>query len=285
MDHAEARERLELAALEPGGLERLMAGDTADAAAIAGHLAGCEACADELRRLHAAAGLIRRVVQGTPSPGLRGQTLAYVETLGRARGPAAAAAEVALGGAGGAETGRSAEPARRRAQRKAAPARWIAALAAAIVVAIGGTMLVTGVQRDAELERRADAVAALERVAAMSLRVAAQPDAAQVALAPTGAPGAESADGTLMFSPGTHDLVVIAAGLPRPPDGREFRCWVESGGERRNVGRMYFTADLSFWIGSVDAVADLRPGSRFGITLVDAAGGALDGDPALVGDL
>ena len=33
--------------------ERLMAGDTADAAAVAGHLAGCEACAAELLRLAA----------------------------------------------------------------------------------------------------------------------------------------------------------------------------------------------------------------------------------------
>ncbi len=40
MDHEETREQLELAALEPGGLERLMAGDTPLAQAVAGHLAG-----------------------------------------------------------------------------------------------------------------------------------------------------------------------------------------------------------------------------------------------------
>ena len=41
IDHAEVRERLELAAVEPGELDRLAAGDTVDSAAIAGHLAGC----------------------------------------------------------------------------------------------------------------------------------------------------------------------------------------------------------------------------------------------------
>ena len=48
MDHAEARELLEIAAIEPGGFARLVAGDTPEAAALAGHLAGCADCAAEL---------------------------------------------------------------------------------------------------------------------------------------------------------------------------------------------------------------------------------------------
>ena len=51
MDHEDVLEQLELAAIEAGGLERLMAGDTAMAAAVVGHVAGCDACAEELRRL------------------------------------------------------------------------------------------------------------------------------------------------------------------------------------------------------------------------------------------
>jgi len=43
MEHAEARELLEIAAVEPGGFARLVAGDTPDAVALAGHLAGCPA--------------------------------------------------------------------------------------------------------------------------------------------------------------------------------------------------------------------------------------------------
>jgi len=46
MDHDAVREQMELAAVEPDGLERLMAGDTPTAQAVAGHLAGCPACPD-----------------------------------------------------------------------------------------------------------------------------------------------------------------------------------------------------------------------------------------------
>ena len=55
MDHDDVLEQLELAAVEPGGLERLMAGDTAMAAAVVAHLAGCDDCSEELRRLTRAA--------------------------------------------------------------------------------------------------------------------------------------------------------------------------------------------------------------------------------------
>ena len=58
MDHAEARELLEIAAVEPGGFDRLIAGDTIDAAALAGHVAGCSECAAEMESLVA---LLRRV--------------------------------------------------------------------------------------------------------------------------------------------------------------------------------------------------------------------------------
>jgi len=45
MDHSEVREILEDAAIEPDGLERLMAGDTPTASIVAGHLTGCPDCA------------------------------------------------------------------------------------------------------------------------------------------------------------------------------------------------------------------------------------------------
>ena len=51
MDHRDVREQLELAAVEPGGLDRVMAGDTVEAAALVSHLAGCDDCMTELGRL------------------------------------------------------------------------------------------------------------------------------------------------------------------------------------------------------------------------------------------
>src|SRR4051794_30030006 len=88
MDHAEARELLEVAAVEPGGLARLMAGDTPEAAALAGHLAGCDECTQEMARLRRVSGIVRGVVRTTPRPELREQTLAFVRAVGRQRSAA-----------------------------------------------------------------------------------------------------------------------------------------------------------------------------------------------------
>ncbi|MEJ7749701.1 MAG: hypothetical protein WKF56_10385, partial [Candidatus Limnocylindrales bacterium] len=78
MDHDDVTEALELAAVEPGGLARLMAGDTPTAGAIAGHLAGCQPCSGELERLRRAAPLLRDVVRTSPPADLRERTLAFV---------------------------------------------------------------------------------------------------------------------------------------------------------------------------------------------------------------
>ena len=82
MDHDEVlEEQLELAAVEPDGLARLVAGDTPDALAVAGHLPGCDAG----RRVPAprrAAPLLRDVVRTTPPADLRERTLAFVRQHG-----------------------------------------------------------------------------------------------------------------------------------------------------------------------------------------------------------
>ena len=71
MDHAEALELIELAAVEPDGLERLMAGDTPESGAVAGHLAGCPACTAELARIRRTAAIARDVILTAPDPQLR----------------------------------------------------------------------------------------------------------------------------------------------------------------------------------------------------------------------
>src|SRR5690349_15790518 len=96
MDHAEALERIEIAAAEPEGLERLMAGDTPDAAAVAGHLAGCDSCQVQLIAIRRTAVLARRVIEAEPDPELKERTLAFIREVGRDRsgGAAAGAASV-----------------------------------------------------------------------------------------------------------------------------------------------------------------------------------------------
>src|SRR4051794_13598871 len=91
MDHAEALELIESAAAEPKGLDRLMAGDTRDGAALAGHLAACDSCSAELVRVRHAAAIVRDLVRTQPEPALRERTLAFVRAVGRPRPLGAAA--------------------------------------------------------------------------------------------------------------------------------------------------------------------------------------------------
>src|SRR5258705_2539162 len=232
MEHAEARELLEIAAVGPGGFARLIAGDPQEAAALAGHLAGCTACSEEMERLRRSAGVIRGAVRQMPSPDLRDRTLAYVAALGRPRSAASspeAAAGVLVeaaptGGPAPALHERDARGASRR-PRLAVIGRpaWLASLAAAIVIAVVGTSFFVGAGRDRQIGEQAEEIDALRDVAAWTIRVDRQADARHVALA--GAAGS-TLTGTLIFSPSSTDVVVVAKGLATPAVGTEYRCWV-----------------------------------------------------------
>jgi len=282
MDHAEARELLELAAVEPGGLARLMAGDTPEAAALAGHLAGCEECTQEMARLRRVAGIVRGVVRTTPPPELREQTLAFVHAVGRQRSGAPGTLAAASAGAGavaspaiGQASATPGVPVRATPRTR----RWprLAAIAAVVALAVAGTGIAV-----VQSQQQADAVRDLATVTTWTVRLSAEPDARRVALAGT---GATNQSGMLIFSPATRELVVVATGLTEPPAGQEFRCWVEAGGVRQGVGRMFFGGGVSYWVGPVAAVAGLSGHATFGISLVDRTGSGAQGQPVLLGAL
>jgi len=277
MDHAEARELLELAAVEPGGLDRLTAGDTPDAAALAGHLAGCPDCTVALARLRRDAAVIAAVVRSTPPPALRQRTLDYVRQVGRDRSPAPSPVA-------NLEDARLADPGWRGRR-----AGLLAGLAAALIAAVAGTGLILDArnqsliaERDAQIALQADIVTALSKVTSSTLRLEAEPDVRRVELA--GGPGS-TANGSILFSPGSGELVVVASGLTEPAAGSELRCWVEVNGQRSPVGRMYFGGELSYWVGEVETLGALGSDARFGVSLVDATGASVSGDPVLTGEL
>jgi len=277
MEHDETREALELAAVEPGGLDRLMAGDTPQAAAIAGHLAGCEACAAELERLHRSVPLLRDVVRTIPPPELRERTLAFVRDHGVARG-----AEAQVREAREAREDREAPPPSPTPIHRSRPAvlPWVAAIAAAVVVSVAATSLLVGGRIDAQLADQQRAIAGLQAVTAATLEITGAPDAERVTL--TAADGSAIA-GSLLYSPTTTRLVVVATGLTPPAAGREFRCWVLVDGARQPVGRMFFAGDLAFWVGDTPAVATLGDGVTFGVSLAEVGGSSLDAEPVIVG--
>ncbi|MGZ8438949.1 MAG: anti-sigma factor domain-containing protein [Candidatus Limnocylindrales bacterium] len=292
MDHDATREQLELAAVEPGGIDRLVAGDTATAQAVAAHLAGCPDCTDELARLERASRLIGTTLRETPPADLRERTLASVRALGRARGPVPAAA---VAGAPAVEPfpapvvlaparpDVAATPARTSSGRgRGAALGWVAAIAAAIVLSVTTTSLLVGGRVDQQLAEQSDTIHTLQEVTTATLRVTAEPDAQHVALTGTSDP---SLVGSLVFSPSTSDLVVVTTGLAQPPAGHEYRCWVERAGQRQRVGKMFFSGGLAYWIGPVPAVSGLSSDARFGVSLVDASGSAIDTPPVLGGGL
>jgi len=288
MDHAEARELIELATPEPGGFERLMAGDTPDAAALAAHIAGCPDCAAGIERLRRDGRVIREVVRSAPPPDLRERTLAYVRELGRDRNVRPEGVPVAIAAAA---SGRIPGPAQEGHGAPAFDRRLglLAAIAAVLVLAVvgAGAALLSAkdeaiAERDAEIARQVDATTDLRRIATWTLKVDGQPDVRRVAL--TAAPG-HDANGTIVFSPATGELVVVAEGLTEPAAGRQLRCWVEVDGQRQPVGRMFFGGGLSYWAGSLEGLKDVAPGAQFGVSLVDDSGMPVDGDPVLTGTL
>lgn len=312
MDHAEAHELLELAAAESEGIERLMAGDTADAAALAGHLAGCPECTAELARVRRDALVIRDAIRSMPPPELRERTLAFVAAMGRPRSPGVAAATAGAIDAsgpidrtvpgdtvGGTDTpGRVALSARAVSVGRRVPRRlgWVAAIAAAVILSVAGTAVVMTNRANADLAQRDAAAAtlthqltvlrresiALGQVAGYSVRVAQEPDARSVSLS---APGGSDGSGTILYSPSTGELVAVAEALQPPATGTQMRCWVEVGGRRQSMGQMFFGGGIAYWAGAVDQLAGLPAGTRFGVSVTDANGKDLGGQPVLEGRL
>lgn len=314
MNHAEVRERLEFAALEPDGLERLMAGDTMEAAAIATHLAGCPACLDELGRLERATALVRKALESDPvarldahavddavgtfeepvlPADLRERTLDFVREHGVRRpvvalGQATAMIDPAMlvdptkhASPAPAAVAPAAAPvpitalSARAGRRWLAPFAWAASLAAVLVISVIATAIFVG---SASNEDTAD----LTRLAAWSIDIARAPDARQVALI---SPADGRSVGLLAFVPSTEKLVVSAHDLALAPAGKEYRCWMEIGGGRVIVGKMHFAGGIAYWVGAVGGLGTVAPGTDFGITLVDASGSSIDGAPVLLGTL
>ncbi|MDQ1323589.1 MAG: hypothetical protein QG587_924 [Chloroflexota bacterium] len=280
MDHAEALELIELAAVEPDGLDRMMAGDTPESSAVAGHLAGCPACATELVRIRRTAMLARKVLASQPDPALRERTLAVVREVGRDR---TAPGPNSTGGPAGSSGSPRPVAAPPLSTVRAATARrsWaaIAGIAAGLILAVALGFAVATVRSPAD-ELRAE-VAVLQETTEATLRLQAAPDTERVALVPTDA-GTASA-GELLFSRSSGELLVVASGLAPLVPGDEYLCWVEADGERRRLGEMYAGGDLQSWAGTVDGLADLPPDAVFGVSLVPD--GAESGTPVLTGSL
>jgi hypothetical protein len=215
-----------------------------------------------------------------PDPALRERTLAFVRSVGRDRSPAALAlaGAQAAGDPVAARVGGSAPVRGLRRPRLA----WTAGIAAALVIAGTLGFAAGGASRDDRVATQAAQIGGLERVATAALRVEGRPDARRVQLAAT--TGGGGAWGTLVFSPSSGELVVVAEGLPRELAGQEYGCWVEVDGVRVRLGRMYWGGELASWAGTAAGLEDLPPGTTFGVSVGPIGGGA-SSQPVLTGQL
>jgi hypothetical protein len=257
MDHAEALALIEDAALEPGGLDRLMSGDTPESAALAGHLAGCPDCTAALAATRRTAEALVLVAADTPAADLRARTLALVAEVGRPRGPVTAddAAEVVASGASAASARRATAGPRRR---------WaLVALGAAAVFALLAAGSFVAADLQGQLDRTRQEAAHLHDLYAEIETLLQQPTARLVALQN----GAGAPAGALVLDPASNRIAVLSDDLPAPPSGLEYRCWVEANGQRQAVGRMWFESGLAYWAGKNEGIAAWPAGASFGVSL------------------
>lgn len=253
LDHAAAHERLADLGLEADGLDRLRtSGLPADQALLA-HLRGCSTCQAEA----AAAAALRDALQTAF------EAMPEVQRVDRIEPPAELRA--AILGAARREPRDAVRP--RLSPVVGAPvtarfARWPAAIAAALVVALFGGIVGLQVGRTGDdTASMASLVATVDRV------LAADPHWVVPLKTPAGASA-----GSVSWS--KTDFAVLTTALARPGSGRTYRCWLEWDGQWAVIGEMDFSGATAYWTGSVGAWAHLNvgPGSRFVVTL-DPIGG------------
>jgi hypothetical protein len=281
IDCTEAREALEIAAVEPNGLALLAEGATPADAAVVAHVAGCAACADEASRLRAIASLLREGLAPALDPALRGRTLAYVAAAGRPRGRAVAGVVEAapappvpmrgLAGSTASGTGRGARN------------RYVLAglaVAAVVVIAVGVSAAVAGGAARSELTAEQARSAQLARTADIAMNLLGDEAALRIPMT-----GASGASGVAVISPASYQGAVVAAGLPEAGPGSEYVCYVVIDGQRRLVGRMAESGSTYAWTGEIGTYGGLRPGSvtEYGVILVPVGSDAVDGTPAISG--
>ena len=277
MDHADAIARIEEASLEPDGLDRLMAGDTAESVALAGHLAGCDECTAALASMRRTTDVLRLVAADTPSPDLRERTLALVAAVGRPRGASTPNDD----GVRVAPTPPSSALARIRDGFVSRSPRWaLAAVAGAAAFALLAAASFVAADLQGQLERARQDAARMHELTGQVETLLQQPNVRTVPLVASDG----STAGELVFDATSERLVVMSSDLPAPPAGREYRCWVEEPGGRVSVGRMWFEDGLAYWSGTGHAVTDWTDASTFGVSL-ETVGTPASAPAILVGHL
>jgi hypothetical protein len=242
MDHAEVRERLESALLSPGKLNSLESDTSSEGKELREHLASCAACSSELLALRETGAFLAAAAPDdlTPPAGARAALLQAIRETGVARPLSRAQSQ--RRGVATADRGRW----RARYPGGARPL-WLAFAAAAAVVLVAGAIAFNAQREAGERETRE-----LAAITAATDRVLREPDRQTVVLRDR----AGNPAGTVVYSRGSHELVVVSDALAIPAQGEQYDCYVERSGARRNIGWMHFSSGLAYWAGRVESLPD-----------------------------
>jgi hypothetical protein len=278
MDHPEAHERIADLILEPRALAAFEDDPSPEAAALRGHVERCAACRAELdgwRRTHAI--VLSGLAAADPDEPALAASLGDVPL----QAPASLRATVAAipGTVDGTVPSVVGRDARGAAHHRPAWRRVPAVAAVALLLVAGGTAgLAFDQARRADIEQRR--AVRLETLSTSMDRLLGDPDhASTVLLGVDGSPA-----GTATWT--AEEIVVLTTALERPPEGFEYRCWIERDGVRRKVGVMWLGDDIAYWWGDLDPTSGLLDDGegRIGISL-EAKGAPGGGPPVLLGDL
>ena len=238
MDHDAARAWIDEAVVTPA------AGHADDAAARAAraHLTACPDCTAYAAATQRA--MLKLDLARGPAPAVRTRVMAAAHRIAVARGDAAQPAAT--------------QPWWRR------PLAWrlaAAALALALVGAVGGAWWAGTARPDNDADHLPDAVA-------MMSALASEPGAREVVLRDA----AGNSGGLAVISAASHRLAVFATALPAASG---YHCYVERAGQRTWIGTMYVAPGVQFWAGAMTANISMQPGDTLVVT-------GNPGDPAVI---
>ena len=269
MDHAEAHERIADLALEPGALAAALAEDSSGDRDLTAHVASCERCRADVEAWRGVHGSLERSLRAS-GPGGRAD-IEPIEPGDELRSRILQAAATA-----GPRAAVAAERGRRIGSASPRLGSTILGLAAALLVAVAGTLLLAGPGTD--LARQVSEARALSGAIAAVDRILADPDHDVVGLR---TPGGQIG-GSIAWS--SQDLVVLTSALQPPAPGSVYRCWLVGRSKEQAIGQMDFAGSTAYWVGSLDEWAStaLRPGWSFYVTLEDGPPGAQRAGPVVL---
>ncbi len=231
MDHEATREWIDEAFFTPGARDA----QEGPARLARAHLAACAQCTAYDETMQRAA--LKLDLARGPAPEVRARLMAAARRTGPARtlAPHPAAAP-------------------RRWWRS--PLAWrlaAAALALAIIGAVGGAWWAGAARPDADADHLPGAVA-------MMSTLAGEPGAEEVVLRDAAGNGS----GVAVISAASHRLAVFATNLTASAG---YHCYVERAGRRTWLGTMYVASGIQFWAGEMEAAIDMQPGDLLVVAL------------------